>query len=117
MSNYKMPSKEQLENKKNITSSEIKLKDKKDCEMMYNLINQTLYNAVYSNTNNEIYKIDFDRNIFNSYKNIHIENCDGYNDYIKNLKIREIKYTDDYKEYCRNATIEYNVVKKELWII
>ena len=115
-SNYKMPSKEQLENKKKITLSENKLKDKKDCEMMYNLINQTLYNAISSKENKEIYDTDFKRDLFHFYKNIDIENCDGYNDYIKNLEERDIKIYYAYKECYSNMRIRYNVIKKELTI-
>lgn len=115
--NYKMPSKQELDNKQKNTISENKLKDKIDCEMMYNFINQTLYNAVHSKKNINIYETDHKRDIFYDYKNINIENCDGYNDYITNLEERGIEYTHKYIQSYSTFTIRYNVVKKELLIL
>lgn len=107
---YELPTKEAIDDKQNRIKSDKLVKKNQDCELMYNLLNKTLQNAVGSN--DIYYHTDIDRTALNSYLNINIANCDDFENYKKQLDERGIKY--EYQENCRTAHISYNSAEKTL---
>lgn len=107
---YELPTKESIDNKKNKVMSEVLNKKNQDCITMYNLLNKTLQEAVYSNNNYQYTNID--RTILNSYRNMNISNCDDFENYKKQLDERDIKFV--YQENCRTKQISYDSAQKIL---
>ncbi len=109
-----LPSKEDLEESRLDYKLNEDLKLKSDCDYMMNLLNKTLHDSLNKKDRKYIVN-EIELNKIHDYNNITLKKCIQYEQYMNELKERDIKF-----KICKTSSdkpdITYNRETKELMV-